>query len=79
MRLFDVSPNFPFTTSEAMREHGIYELPHELSNDVRLRTLGNQEISGERLNPIEYSTVPSHYAKLKPFVNGSKKLLKNRN
>ena len=51
-----------------MREHGIYELPHELSNDVRLRTLGNQEISGERLNPIEYSLVPSHYAKLKPLL-----------
>ena len=68
LRLFDVLPNFPFTTSETMREHGIYELPHELSNDVRLRTLGNQEISGERLNHIEYSLVPSHHAKLKTLL-----------
>ena len=22
-------------------KHGIYELPHELTNDLRLRTLGN--------------------------------------
>ena len=31
-------------------KHGIYELPHELSNDLRLRILGNQEISGKFLN-----------------------------
>ena len=30
-------------------KHGIYELP----NDLRLRTLGNQEISGKDLNLIE--------------------------
>ena len=46
LRLFDVLPNFPFTTSEAMctiitYEHGIYELPHELPNNLRLRVLGN--------------------------------------
>ena len=29
-------------------KHGIYELPHELPND-----LGNQKISGECLNLIE--------------------------
>ena len=33
-------------------KHGIYELPHELSHDLRLRVLGNQGISGECLNPI---------------------------
>ena len=45
LRLFDVLPNFPFTTSETMRDfsykHGIYELPHELPNDLRLRIVGN--------------------------------------
>ena len=35
-----------FTKSETMRvyityKHGIYELPHELSNDLKLRILGN--------------------------------------
>ena len=35
-------------------KHGIYELPHELPNDLRLRILENyQEISGKCLNLIE--------------------------
>ena len=35
-------------------KHGIYELPHELPNDLRLLwILGKQEISGKCLNPIE--------------------------
>ena len=57
LRLFDVLPNFPFTTSETIAiltyKHGIYELPHELLNDLRLSILGNQEISEKCLNFIE--------------------------
>ena len=34
-------------------KHGIYDLPHELPNELRLRTLGSYEMSGECLNPIE--------------------------
>ena len=34
-------------------KHGIFELPHELPNDLRLRILGNQEISGNCLNFLE--------------------------
>ena len=34
-------------------KHGIYELPHELSNNWRLRVLGNYEISGKSQNLIE--------------------------
>ena len=34
-------------------KHDIYELPHELANDLRLRVLGNYEISGKFLNIIE--------------------------
>ena len=34
-------------------KHGIYELPHELPNDLTLRILGNQEILGKCLNSIE--------------------------
>ena len=33
-------------------KHGIYELLHELLNDLRLRNLGNYEISGNCLNFI---------------------------
>ena len=45
LRLFDVLPNFPFSASETMDgyyyKHGLYKLPHELPNGVRLRILGN--------------------------------------
>ena len=34
-------------------EHGIYELPHEFPNDLRLSIVGNYEILGKRLNSIE--------------------------
>ena len=34
-------------------KHGIYELPHELRNELRLSILGNWEISGNGLNFIE--------------------------
>ena len=41
--LFNVLTSFPFTTSETMRDYYLYELPHKLPNDLRLRILGNQE------------------------------------
>ena len=57
LRLFDVLTNFPFTTSERCAsityKHGMYELPRELANDLRLRILVNYEISGKCLNLIE--------------------------
>ena len=34
-------------------EHGTYELPNELPNDLRLSIVGNYEILGKRLNFIE--------------------------
>ena len=34
-------------------KYGIYELAHELLKDVRLRILGNEEISGKSKNFIE--------------------------
>ena len=44
-RLFDVLPNFLFPANETMAsityKHSIYDLPHELQNDLRLRILGN--------------------------------------
>ena len=35
-------------------KHGIFELPHELPNYLRLRILENQEISGKCLNFVEW-------------------------
>ena len=35
-------------------KHGIYELPQELPNDLRLKILGNKEISGKCLNFLEW-------------------------
>ena len=34
-------------------KHGLFELPHKMLNDLRLRTLRNIEISGKSLNFIE--------------------------
>ena len=45
LRLFDGWANFCFTTSQTKRDYlyknGIYELPHELPNGLRIRILGN--------------------------------------
>ena len=35
-------------------KHGIYELPHELPQDLRLMIFGNSEISGKSQNIIEF-------------------------
>ena len=59
-----------------MYKHGIYELPHELPNDLRLRILGNQE---KCLNFIEWQPSAQSSCQNESFVNTSKKLLKNRN
>ena len=34
-------------------KHGIYELPHEWPNDLRLRILGNKEMLGKCPNFIQ--------------------------
>ena len=60
-------------------KHGIYELPYELPNDLRLRILGNKEISGKCLNYIERWPSSQFLRKNENFVNTSKKLLKYRN
>ena len=31
-------------------KHGIYQLPHKLLNDLRLRNLGNEEISRRNIS-----------------------------
>ena len=58
-------------------KHGIYKLHHELPNEVRRRTLGNQEISGKCLNLIESKPRAQPSCQNKHFVNTSKKLFKN--
>ena len=57
MRLFGVLTSISFTKSEMMRDYylktsvrGIYELPRELSNNLRLTILENQEKLGKYLN-----------------------------
>ena len=56
-------------------KHGIHVLPYDLPNDLALRILRNQEISGKSQNFIKLQTS----ALQKKFVNTrKKKLLKNR-
>ena len=47
------------------KKHGIYKLPYELPNDLRVRTLGNYEISGECLTPQNDRPAPSPPTKMK--------------
>ena len=62
LRRLDVCTNFPFTTSETKYNYqlqtGIYDLPHELQNDLRLNTLENQEILEKSQGCIEL--LPRH-------------------
>ena len=37
-------------------KQGVYELPHELPNDLRLRILGNKEKLGKSQNLLEWKT-----------------------
>ena len=54
-------------------KHGIYELPHELSNDLRLRISGNQEIPRKFENLIERQPSAHSPCQNENFVNTSKK------
>ena len=49
-------------------KHGIYELPQELTNDLKLRILRNTEISGESQISQNDSIVPCLSAKIKIFL-----------
>ena len=56
VRLFDVLPNLSPQVKRCAiitDKHGIYELSHELPNDLRLRILANLEIPENCLNFIE--------------------------
>ena len=59
-------------------KHGIYELPHELPNDLRLRILGNKEMSGNCLSVIEWQPSAKFPCQNESFVNTRRKLLKIR-
>ena len=60
-------------------KHGIYELPHELPNDLRLKVLENLEISRNCPNFIEWYPSAHSPRQNESFVNTRRKLLKNRN
>ena len=60
-------------------KHGIYELPHELKNDIKLRILGNKEISEKSQNLQNNGLISSLPGKTKIFFKTSDKLLKIRN
>ena len=61
------------------KKQGIYELPNKLSNDLSLRILINQGISGNFQNLIEWQPSAQSSCSKKDFINTSKKHLKNKN
>ena len=58
--------------------YGIYELPHKLRNDLRLRILGNQVISGNCLNCIEWEPSVQSPDQNKCFCYNQKKTLEKQ-
>ena len=58
--------------------YGIYELPHELPSDLRLRNLGNYEILRKCLNIIEWLPGVQSSCQNKNFVSTNKKVLKKK-
>ena len=83
MRLFDCWANFSFTTNETKRDYYqktgiIYELPHELTNELRLRTSGNSDISGISQNSIELFPSSQTHSRNESFVSTSKCPLRNK-
>ena len=58
--------------------YGIYEFPHELLNDLRLRILGISEISGKSQNFVKLLAIAQSSSQSENFFSPSKKLLKNR-
>ena len=58
-------------------KHGIHELPHELSNNLRLSILQNQEILRRSQIFIELEPSAQPSSQNKNFVNISEKLFKN--
>ena len=60
-------------------KHGIYELPHKLPKDLRLRILRNQTKSGKSQNVIELQSSAQSSSQNKNFVDTGKKPPKNRN
>ena len=61
------------------KKHGIYEMPHELPNYLKLIRKGNKEMSGKCLNPIEWYPSVQSPCQNEDLVNPSKKFLENRN
>ena len=56
LTLFDVLPNFLFTTSETMRDYYLYtryELSCKFPNNLGPKILGDYEISEKSQNSIE--------------------------
>ena len=61
-------------------KHDIYELPHELPNDLSLsRILGNWEISGKSQNFKEFKPSLQSSPRNENFLNTRRTVLKNRN
>ena len=58
-------------------KHGIFDLPHELLNDLKLNNVVNQEILEKCLNFIQSPPGGSPPSQNKGFVTTIKKVTKN--
>ena len=85
LRLFDILPNFPFTTSETMGDYYLQTWYMQVTLRIAerlkkiLSTPGNWEISGECPITIEWYPSAQPTRQIEYLANASKKNLKNRN
>ena len=85
LRLFDILPSFPFTTSETMGDYYLWTWYMQVTLPIAERlkeiwsTPGNWEIPGEYPIPIEWYPSAQTTRQIEYFANPSKELLKNRN
>ena len=75
-RLSEGWSNFPITISETKCHY--YEFHRKLLNDLRLRILGNEQISVKFQNLIEILSSSHSSSQNDNFVRTSKNLLRNR-
>ena len=58
-------------------KRGIYEFPHELLNDLRLKILGNDEILRKYLNLMDWWSSAQSACQNENFLNSKKIVQKN--
>ena len=79
LELYNVFIQIRLTTSKTKRDAKlVYELPHELPNDIGLRILGNKETLGQSQTWVQIQPCAQFPPQKPYFGNNSQKIRKSR-